>query len=112
MPVLAKGGEAQIFAHVAQEIFRLADRIEDERALGVSLLQLLQQGVNQRRLAGADLAGKDDETLAGVDTVHKARKRLLMTGAQVEKTGIRGDVEGFPTKTEVFQERSEERRVG
>src|SRR5262249_62153834 len=49
------------------------------------------RGLEQRRLAGSDLAGDDDEPGAALDSVSQVDERLAMDLARVEVVGIRAE---------------------
>src|SRR5436190_1191166 len=99
--VFLKRGEAEILADVAQHLLGLGNGVENQRALALSLLQLLDERVDQGRLAGAHLAGEDDKAFARVDAVEKSRQRLPVAGAEIEKTRVRGNIEGLAAETEM-----------
>ena len=67
-------------------------RVGDERHRR-RLVQPLEQRLEQRRLARADLAGQQDEALALLDPVEELGERLLVRRRQVEEAGIRRRIE-------------------
>src|SRR2546425_976616 len=58
-------------------------RVEQVRDLGIRT-ETLEQCAAERGLAGADLAGNRNETLALLDPVEQMGERLAMRGGEVE----------------------------
>ena len=63
-------------------------------------IKVAQQGLAERRLAGTDLAGNLDETLALADPVDHMGERFAMFLGEVEKGGVGGDRKRFFPKPE------------
>ena len=61
--------------------------VGDERDRG-RVVQPLEQRMEQRGLAGSDLAGQQDEALVLLDPVEELGERLLVRGRQVEKARV------------------------
>ncbi len=68
--------------------------IEEERDLDFAA-EAPQQRAAQRRLAGADLAGDGDETLALLDAVEQMRERFAMRLRQIEEARIGAQGKGL-----------------
>src|SRR5690606_19159832 len=92
---------SQLVEDVLDELARRQLRIQDQRDLGL-LGELLEDAADQRRLAGADLAGQLDEAAALGDTVDQMRERIRMAAAQEEIPRIRRDRERLFVKSEKF----------
>lgn len=78
-------------------------RVENERRGRLLLVQPLQQAVDQRSLARAYFAGKQNEALAGLNSICQIVQRLPGLWRQEQVAGIRVDVEGiFAESEELF----------
>ena len=63
------------------------------RATEVCRSRPAQHGLQQRRLAGADFAGDDDEAGVSLDAVAQVAERLVVHPARIEVVGIRAQRE-------------------
>ena len=82
-------------SHGTQEVVRVELRAHELDSDDLGGIELLQEAPHDRRLAGADLAGDDDETLALVEPVLEVRERALVAPAAVVERRIGVELEGF-----------------
>jgi hypothetical protein len=94
--------EAELDQHRLQEFDRRHLRLRDLRDDDV-LLELAQEGLEQRRLAGADLAGDDDEAVGEPDRRLHVRLGARMVLRQVQERRVRAQPERQLVQLEVFQ---------
>ena len=80
---VGRRGDCELVANDLEELECGELRIQDQRDLGPRG-QLLEQAPDQRRLAGADLAGQLDEAAALGDPVDEVRERVGVPRAHVE----------------------------
>ncbi|MNG08073.1 hypothetical protein D3C84_914050 [compost metagenome] len=78
-----RAANLQLVADGFQQLGDAVFGIEDDRNFGV-LRQLLEQAAAHRGLAGADIAGQQDETAVAVDAVEQAGQSLAVLLAQVQ----------------------------
>ena len=83
---------AETEQHLAQQLFDRQERIEDERGER-GLVELLEEGAAQRGLAGADVAGEDDEALLAADRLPHLLQRDVVRLASVQEPRIRRQAE-------------------
>jgi hypothetical protein len=86
---LAGLGHAKVLEHVLENSLERQRRVEDE-GRGAVVLQAAQERAQERGLAGADLAGEQDEALVLLDAVEQLCEGLAMPGGGVEKNADRG----------------------
>ena len=85
---LGRAGAAkiQIVGDHLEELLGGDARVEDEGELDELSLQKVAQALEHGGLAGAHLAGQDDESLAALDAVDQVRQRLFVLRAAIEET--------------------------
>ncbi len=76
--------------HGAQQVVRVELRAHELDSDDLGGIELLQKAPHDRRLAGADLAGDDDEALALVEPVLEVRERALVARGCRSRTTDRG----------------------
>ena len=70
----------------AQHVVGVELRADELRGDDLLAVELLEQAAHDRRLAGADLAGDDDEALALIEPVLEVGERALVpAAAEVER---------------------------
>ena len=74
--------------------------IEDVSELDRLFVQVIAQTFEHRRFSGADLAGQNHETFAGLDPVNQVGQRLIVLPAVVKKGGVRTQIEGIVFQAE------------
>ena len=79
----------------AQHVVRVELGANELRRDDLFAVELLEQTAHDRRLAGTDLAGDDDETLALIEPVLQIRERALVPAAAEEERGIGIELEGL-----------------
>ncbi len=79
----------------AQDVVGVESRADELRRNDLGAIELLEQAADDRRLAGTDLSGDDDETLALVKPVLEICERALVPSASEEKRRIRVELEGL-----------------
>jgi hypothetical protein len=94
--------EAELDQQRLQELERRHLRLVDLRDDDV-LVEFLQEGLDQRRLAGTDLARDDHEAVGEPDRRFHVRLGTRMVLRQVEELGIRAEPERKFTKSEQVQ---------
>ena len=82
----------------AQQVVGLELRADDLRGHDGLAIELLEQRAHQRGLAGADLAGDDDEALALVDAVLQVRQRAAVALAAEVEAGSGLSWNGLPER--------------
>jgi hypothetical protein len=75
-------------------------RIENKRGGRLLLAEPIEQTVDQSRLARPDLASKQDQAFAGLDSVCQRVQRFLGLRGQEEVSGIRVNVKGTLAESE------------
>src|SRR5262245_22593726 len=96
---LAGLGDAEVLQHVLENPLEGQGRVEDE-GRGAIALQATEERAQERGLAGADLAGEQDEALVLLDAVEQLRQSLPVPWGGVEETRIGRGVEGFLLQAE------------
>ncbi len=89
-------GSPNAVADRAQQVVGVELRAHELRRDDLRRIELLQQAADDRRLARADLAGDDDETLALVEPVLEIGERALVAAAAVVERRIGVELEGLP----------------
>ena len=84
--------DVQFVAQGLHQLDGIESRVQNQGHVHV-IRQLLQQGVAQRRLARADLAGKGHEPTPLPNAVEQVGQSFLVPTAEVEETRVRGDRE-------------------
>src|SRR4029077_18299456 len=84
--------DAEVSHHEIEELRDAQTRVEHKRGEAPLLVQPFEQLVDERGLAGPDLAGEEDEALAGLNSVRQASQRLLRVRRQVKVARVRVDV--------------------
>src|SRR5437660_7507707 len=87
-------GDPQILKYILENAVKRQRGIEDKGDRGLSV-ELLTKGVKQRGLSRTHLAGQGDEASSLLDAVQELGERLPVRRTHVEKSGIRGRVEGL-----------------
>ena len=77
-------------------------RVEDESGSHLLQAQPLHQFIDQRRFAGADLAGKQHEAFAALYAIGKAGQRLFGVPREKQVARVRIDVERVGPKSKKF----------
>ena len=94
---------AQFLENRAQQ-FRFRDtRIENKRGLAVYVVQIIEELTAKGGFPASDFADEDDETLLCLHPVFQVLHRIAMRGAEKEKSGVGGDVEGRFRQAVIFQ---------
>src|SRR3546814_6328538 len=94
--------QAEIRGDHPQEALGLELRAADGRGDGVVLRQVVQEVVDEDRLAGTDLAGDDDEAFRLAQAEAEIGQRPALRQAPIVEAEIRRQVEGiFPQLEEV-----------
>ena len=83
---------AEAEEHFAQQLLDRQERVEDERRER-GFVELLEQRPAQRGLAGADVAGEDDEAFFAADGLPDLLQREVVRLAAVQKPRIRRQAE-------------------
>jgi len=65
------------------------------------IVELLQEGMDQRCLTSTHFTCKDSKPPVVVDPADELGQGLLVSGTQVEGAGVRGNVKRFPGKTKM-----------
>ena len=84
----------------AQQVVRVELRAHELDGDDLGGVELLEEAPHDRRLAGADLAGDDDEPLALVEPVLEVRERALVAPAAVVERRIGVELEGLAGEPE------------
>ena len=88
-------GDPELAAYGAKQFIGGEAGVEDQcDPVGV-LVELVEQGPEDRGLAGPDLAGHLDEPGVMLDPVKEMGKDLLVVLAEEDEPGVRGDGERF-----------------
>src|SRR5215468_10269146 len=95
---LAGLGHAEVLEHVLENSLERQRRVEDE-GRGAVVLQAAQERAQEGCLAGADLAGEQDEALVLLDAVEQLGEGFAMPGGGIEKARIGGGIEGLLLKS-------------
>ncbi len=69
--------DAEVEQDLAQQFLDRQERIEDQRREG-RRVELLEQRAAERRLAGADVAGEDDEAFLAADRLQQQPDRFVV----------------------------------
>jgi hypothetical protein len=85
-------GHPEVLQRVLQQAVEREGGVVDVRDRGGGI-ELLQQRLEQRRLARADLAGEDDEAFTLLDAVLELGEGFPVPGGQEQEPGVRGEVE-------------------
>src|SRR5690348_11638214 len=86
-------GNLEIGHHKIKQVVDFNARIEDVRRCHPLPAKPIEQTIQERRLARANLARKQNKALTVLDPVGQAGKRFLNTPRQVQITRIRINVE-------------------
>jgi hypothetical protein len=81
------GLEAEVEQDGLDELARVEHRVHDARERRLAV-ESAQQRLQQRGLAGADLAGDDDEARVSLDAVAQVAQRLPVHAARVQVVGV------------------------
>ncbi len=101
--VVLRDADAEGLGHRAQQVVGLELRADDLRGDDHLRVEFLQQRAHERGLAGADLAGDDEEALALVDAVLQVRVRALVPLAAEVEGRVGTELEGLARQAvEVF----------
>ena len=85
--------DAEVEQDLAQQLLDRQERIQDQRRER-RLVELLEQRAADRRLAGADVAGEDDEAFRAADRLQQAGDGLVVRLAAVEEARVGREREG------------------
>src|SRR5215470_12937381 len=92
-------GDAEVLEYVLENFLEGQCRVEDE-GRGAVALEAAQERAQERGLAGADLAGEEDEALVLLDSIEQLREGFAMPGGGVKEARIGRGIEGFLLKAE------------
>ncbi len=92
-------GDAELIANGGEQLLGGQLRVEDEGDVGFRR-KLFEEAAADRRLAGADLAGQQDEA-AMVDAEQQVRERVAVLLAHVQIAGVGRDRERWLVEAEV-----------
>ena len=94
-------GQPQLRNDIFQQLPVCGACVENEGCVHF-LVQVVQEPVEKRRLAGAHFAGERHEAFPLLDAVHERSKRLAVSRRKVEKPGVGGYVERIFRETVVL----------
>ena len=77
-------GDAEVRHHEIEKLRDVQARVEHEGGKHALLVQPFEQLVDQRGFPGPHFAGKQDESLAGLDAIGQAGQRFLRVRRQVQ----------------------------
>ncbi len=105
--------DAEVAQHLMQQIVGAQQRIRDDREEDPSFVKPFQQCPAQHRLAGADLAGDDDDAFAAAERFGHFRAGARMRSAEELESQIGREAEGMPPEAvELLTRRQLVGRVG
>jgi hypothetical protein len=84
--------DAEVLEQLLQEVVASKQRIADDRHER-GPLEPLDDGAAEQRLAGADLAGDNDQRLPPLDCARHLGERGRVGGALEQEAGVRGQAE-------------------
>ena len=91
--------QAELISNEGEKIVFLQLRRDDVGDDGVLRIEFSEQRLNERGLAGADIAGDDDETITLPEPVLQKRQRALVLFARERRTVASGESwNGFPDR--------------
>ena len=97
--------DAEVHEQHLQQVFARHERIGHERRERPSI-EMLQHRSNQRRLAGANLAGQDDEPFAAANTGQEFFEGRGVRGTAIEEARVRREAERLLLEAVVRTRRS------